>query len=366
MDQPVTGAGRGIGHNGPVPRPFPDLEHPIVGAPLAGGPSTPELTAAVSNAGGLGFLAFGYLSAPAARSQLERLRALTARPFGVNVFCLTEAEVDAQGVSDYAERLRPLAAELGASLGEPRFEDDELEAKLDLLIEARAPVVSFTFGCPSADVVARLHDADVAVWVTVTEPEEAMQAERVGADALVVQGAEAGGHRATFADADGSGELGLLALLALVARHSTLPMVGAGGVADGAAVAAVLAAGAQAAQVGTAFMRSPEAGTSHPHREALARPGRTSLTRAFSGRRARGLINAFMAEHEPYAPAAYPQVHHLTSPLRKAAREAGDAERLNLWAGQAHELAADAPAGELVQRFSAEARAALQGALERL
>jgi nitronate monooxygenase len=347
-------------------RGFPSLRHPIVQAPLAGGPSTPELAAAVSGAGGLGFLAAGYLSADAVRADIARARELTAAPFGVNVFCVSESPVDEGQLSAFAARLAPEARRHETALGTPRFEDDDFAAKLELLIEQRVAIASFTFGCPSRAVVQRLHRAQIGVWVTVTEVQEATAAARAGADALVVQGVEAGGHRGSFADADGTGELALLPLIRLVARDSELPLVAAGGIADGHGVAAVLAAGALAAQIGTALMLAPEAATSRPHREALGGSGRTALTRAFSGRRARGIVNRFLSEHGPHAPAAYPHVHHLTSPLRKAARAADDAETINLWAGQSYPLAQGAPAAELVRRWSAEARAALDEAHERL
>jgi nitronate monooxygenase len=346
---------------------FPALRHPIVQAPLAGGPSTPELAAAVSEAGGLGMLAAGYLSAERLASDLQHARELTSAPLGVNVFYLVEAPVDADAVARYARRIESAAARHGVELGSPRFEDDHLEAKLELLVTERPAVVSFTFGCPSADVVERLHEVSVAVWVTVTDVAEGAQAASAGADALVVQGVEAGGHRASFVDEDGVGDLGLLPLLRLVARETDLPLVGAGGIADGHGVAAVLAAGALAAQIGSALMRTPEAATSAPHRDALAHgEGRTRVTRAFSGRRARGIVNRFMDEHDEAAPAAYPHVHHVTSPLRAAARKAGDAEVINLWAGEAYPLAEEAPAGELVQRWSIEAREALETARSRL
>ena len=174
-----------------------------------------------------------------------------------------------------------------------------------------------------------------------------------------MQGVEAGGHRGSFEDVDGRGETALLPLLRLVARASDLPLIATGGIADGASVAAVLVAGAHAAQIGTAFMRCPEAATSAAHRGALAGKGATALTRAFSGRRARGIMNSFMRSHGGVAPAAYPHVHHLTAPLRAAARQSGDAEAINLWAGQAYPLSEALPAGELVRRWSAEARAAL-------
>jgi nitronate monooxygenase len=226
--------------------------------------------------------------------------------------------------------------------------------------------VSFTFGCPPAEIVARLQAAGSSVWVTVTDPDEAEQAATAGADALVVQGVEAGGHRASFVDADGAGEYGLLALLAVVARRAKLPLVASGGIATGGAVAAVLCAGAEAAQLGTAFLRCPEAGTAPAHREALATGAPTRLTRAFTGRQARGIVNRFLREHSDAAPSAYPQVHHATAPLRAAGRAAGDADVLNLWAGQAHELARDLPAAEVVATLAAEARERLAAAARAL
>ena len=194
-----------------------------------------------------------------------------------------------------------------------------------------------------------LREAGSEVWVTVTGPEEARLAQWAGATALVAQGIEAGGHRGSFAD---PGDLGLLALLALLGGpDSPLPLVAAGGIATAPSVAAVLAAGARAAQVGTAFMRCPEAGTAEAHRAALAEPGATALTRAFSGKPARGIRNRFLREH-PDAPGAYPELHHLTAPIRAAGRERGDAEVLNLWAGQTHELARAIPAADLVAELA--------------
>jgi nitronate monooxygenase len=347
-------------------RRFPQLVHPIVQAPLAGGPSTPDLTAAVSGAGGLGFLAAGYKSPEAVRVDIARTRDLTAEPFGVNLFFLAESRVDSGKLSAYARRLEPEGRRYGIDLGEPRFEDDAFEAKLELVLDERVPIVSFTFGCPLPEIVECLHERAISVWVTVTEVEEALVAAGAGADALIVQGVEAGGHRGSFEDSDGRGELALLPLLRLVARTADLPLVASGGIADGAGVAAALVAGARAAQIGTGFLRCPEAATSPAHRDALALPGRTTLTRAFTGRRARGIVNRWLRDYDPHAPAAYPHVHHLTSPLRAAAREAGDAEAINLWAGQTYSLAEELPAAELIRRWSAEAEAALDEAQRRL
>jgi nitronate monooxygenase len=337
------------------------LEHPIVQAPMGGGPGTPALAAAVCEAGGLGFLSAGYLAMEAVRADVEALRGRTSRPFGVNLFAPPGRAGDPGAVRRYAAALGAEAARLGAEVGEARHHDDGWAGKLGLAAELRVPVVSTTFGCPPADVVAGLHEAGCEVWVTVTTPDEAVAAAAAGADALVVQGVEAGGHRGSFDDA-APGDLGLLALLQLVAAQGDLPLVASGGIATGRAVAAVLVAGARAAQLGTAFMLTPEAATSPAHRAAIASPAPTALTRAFTGRTARGVVNRFLAEHEAEAPAAYPEVHHVTAPLRAAARARGDADMVNLWAGQAHPLAAAVPAGELVRRLSAEARDALAAA----
>jgi nitronate monooxygenase len=342
-----------------------ELREPIVLAPLAGGPFTPALAAAVSNAGGLGFVAAGYKTPDAVERDIAAVRASTAEPFGVNLFVPSPAAVDNAAVEGYVRRLEGEAERYGVDLGAPRPDDDAFDDKLALVARAGVPVVSFTFGCPPPDAVAAVHAAGAEAWVTVTGVEEALAARAAGADALVAQGMEAGGHRASYDDAAEGGDLGVLALLRLIPAQVDLPLVATGGIADGAGVAAVLAAGAAAAQLGSAFLLCPEAGTSAPHREALARGGPTAVTRAFTGRRARGLVNRFLAEHSSEAPSAYPHIHHVTAPLRAAARERGDASVVNVWAGQAHPLARELPAGELVRGLGADARAALAAAQRR-
>jgi nitronate monooxygenase len=341
---------------------LPALEHPIVQAPMGGGPSTPELAAAVCEAGGLGFLAAGYLTLDAVRDQIGAVRALTDRPFGINLFGGPGPPGDPDAVRRYADALR---ARYGDEVGEPRHHDDGFQDKLELVIGERVPVVSFTFGCPAGADLERLRAAGSEGWVTVTTPEEARLAAEAGADALVVQGVEAGGHRGSFDDSS-PGELGLLALLQLTAAETDLPLVATGGIVSARGVAAVLAAGAAAAQLGTAFMLTPEAATSAPHREVLAGRAPTELTRAFTGRTARGVVNSFMREQGDAAPSAYPEVHHLTAPIRAAARERGDPDPINLWAGQAYPLARAVPAGQLVRELGQEAREILLAAARRL
>ena len=334
---------------------------PVVLAPLAGGPSTPELAAAVSDAGGLGFLAAGYLSAAELAARIARTRELTTQTFGVNLF-VPQTAGDPEALKAYAQRLGSEAAKAGQRLGELRTDDDDWTAKLALLAETPVPLVSFTFGCPPGDVIGRLRDSGSEVWVTVTSVEEARQAQSAGADALVVQGFEAGGHRGGFTDTDDA--TGLLALLQAVAHAVSLPLVAAGGIATGHGLAAVLAAGARAGALGSAFLLCPEAGTAQVHRAALTRPQPTALTRAFTGRLARGLRNRFLSEHSSFAPSAYPQIHHLTAPLRAHGRAVGDPDLVNLWAGQAYALSRSEPAAEIVRRVAEEARAALRRATE--
>jgi nitronate monooxygenase len=343
------------------------LAVPIVLAPLAGGPATPELTAAVSNAGGFGFLAAGYLAASALAERLERTRTLTEAPIGVNLF-MPGTSAPQQAVDAYAARVADDARQAGVELGTARFDDDDWAAKLELLLATPVPVVSFVFGCPKPEVIDRFHDVGSEVWVTVTRPDEASRAVDSGADALVVQGAEAGGHRASFRDDPDAdvGGIGLLSLLQLVRAQAEVPLVATGGIVTGAAIAAVLVAGAAAAQLGTAFLRCPEADTAAVHRQALADHAPTAMTRAFTGRLARGIRNRFLDRYSADAPAAYPELHHLTAPLRQAGRIAGDPGLVNLWAGQTYELGRQLPAGQLVRTLGEEARAALQQARERL
>ncbi|MGW3492266.1 nitronate monooxygenase [Streptomyces sp. NPDC001020] len=353
------------------------LRHPIVQAPMAGGVSVPQLAAAVSDAGGLGFLAAGYKTADGMYQEIKQLRGLTGSPFGVNLFLpqpeypgvsngsTGEAVVTppSAAVEIYADQLAGEAAWYKTELGDPDSgRDDGYDAKLAVLLDNPVPVVSFHFGTPTPDVLDSLRRAGTLTLVTATTAEEALAVQHAGADAVIVQGVEAGGHQGTHrdnAENDGCG-IGLLALIAQVRETVRIPIVAAGGIMRGSQIAAVLAAGASAAQLGTAFLATPESGAPALHKQALTDPRfvRTELTRAFSGRPARGLVNRFMREHGRYAPAAYPEVHHLTSPLRKAAAKVGDAQGMALWAGQGHRMARELPAGELVAVLAVELEAA--------
>lgn len=350
------------------------LRLPVIGAPMAGGASTPQLAAAVSNAGGLGFLAAGYKSAAAVVEQAARTRSLTGGPFGVNLFVPDAANTYAatsgeQQAGKLAEALayREVLSGSGAEQGipEPGFpdpeDDDGWSAKLDLVLRERIPVVSFTFGLPEKAVLAELAGRGICTVLTVTDADEARAAADAGASALCVQGPDAGGHRGTLQSAKVPGTASLGELVRSVRDACPLPVIAAGGIGTAADAAAALAAGAVAVQVGTALLLSAEAGTGSVHRAALKdaaagrRAGETALTRAFSGRPARGLLNRFMLDH-PDAPDAYPYINQITGPLRAAAAAQGDQEGISLWAGTGFRRAAEVPAGAIVRRLAGGAR----------
>ncbi len=341
------------------------IEHPVIQAPMAGGPSTPELAAAVSSAGALGSWAGGYLSPEAIRDAIRQIRRLTDRPFGVNLF-VPEAAPRAPTTQEFAAAsaaLEPYRRELGLAAPErpgprPRFEE-----QLEVVLEERVPVFSFTFGALSAEAVGRLRERGTCVMGTATTPREATELERAGVDAVVAQGAEAGGHRGSFGSPE-AGLIGTLGLVPQVVDRVRLPVVAAGGIMDGRGLAAALALGAAAAQMGTAFLATPESGASPAYKEAVLAPGeedRTALTRAFTGRLARGLRNRFMGEVERAgAILPYPDQGALTQEIRQAAARGRRPELLSLWAGQAVPLATARSAREVVEATVAQARQVLE------
>ena len=253
--------------------------------------------------------------------------AATSAPFGLNLFVVEPYEVDPVILDAYRRSLEPEAARLGTELGVPRWDDDDWQAKLELVLDVRPDVVSFTFGCPRPDVLRRLAELGVLTTATVTSVVEAREAVARGAASLAVQGPEAGGHRGQWDQRAEPDRMPLLDLVSAVVAAVDVPVVAGGGVADAADVAAVVGHGAVAAQAGTAYLLAEEAGTNPVHRAALTDPAfaQTDVTRAYTGRWARGLANRFMAEHAD-APAGFPALHHLTAPLRAEAVAAGDGQ----------------------------------------
>jgi nitronate monooxygenase len=332
---------------------------PIVGAPMGGGPSSPALVAAVSEAGGLGSLAGGYSSPDKLRADIAAVRAATDKPFAVNLFVPTPAEPTTEEIEVVLGILEAYRVELGLpprpTAGGPWSED--FDAQVAVLVDERVPVTSFTFGLMPAAAGAALHDAGSLLIGTATTVDEAVAVVSSGADLVCAQGSEAGAHRGTFlADADQS-LIGTLALVPQVCDAVDVPVLAAGGIMDGRAVAAVIGLGAGAAQLGTAFLRCPEAGTSAPYRRALAAATETStaVTTAITGRMARGIENRLMRDLRDVAALPYPVMHALTADLRRRAAERDDPELMSLWCGQGIRLGTELPAGELVRRLAGDA-----------
>jgi nitronate monooxygenase len=332
---------------------------PLVVAPMAGGPSTVDLVVATWRAGAFGFLAGGYKTAAGLADEMAAVRAAGVDGFGVNLFVPGAPTADPAGLAAYLTRLESDGAVVGVALGEASWDDDDYAGKVDAVLAAPPAAVSFTFGIPAADVVRALQAAGSAVVLTVTTPEEADVALRVGPDALCLQGAEAGAHRGSLANDERPDEdRPVRALLAAVRRRTLVPLVAAGGVGGPEDVADLLARGADLVQAGTAFLRCPESGAAAAFKDALATgaaSGATAITRAFSGRRARALVNAMVREH-PGAPAAYPEINNATRPLRARAARAGDPEHMSLYAGTAFGRAEAEPAAAIVERLVSRVR----------
>ncbi len=324
---------------------------PLVVAPMAGGPSTVDLVVASAGAGALGFLAGGYTTGPVLADDMAAVRAAGVETFGVNLFVPGEPTADPAGLAAYLAQLERDAAALGVRPGEASWDDDDYPAKLRAVLAAPPAAVSFTFGIPSADVIRALQAAGSTVLLTVTTPEEAEVALRAGPDALALQGVEAGAHRGSLANTDRADQdRPVRSLLAAIRRRTLVPLVAAGGVGGPEDVADLVARGADLVQAGTAFLRCPESGAPAAQKDALAAGAltRTAVTRAFSGRRARALVNAMMADH-PGAPAAYPEINNATRPLRVAAARAGDLHHMSLYAGTRFGRARARPAAEVVE-----------------
>jgi nitronate monooxygenase len=336
------------------------LTSPVIAAPMAGGPSTPALVLAAGSVGSLGFLAGGYRTTEALAEQIASVRASAgAVPFGVNLFAPNPVPVDAAAFRRYAGILQPEADAFGLNLREaPIVEDDDHWAdKIALLLADPVAVASFTFGIPPADTVAALRRVGTLVVQTVTNSDEAKLAEAAGVDLLAVQAASAGGHSGTLTPQRLPVDLPLVELLAQVRAAVALPLAAAGGLATPEAVTEALAAGADAVMVGTVLLRADESGASQPHRTALADPARgdTVVTRAFTGRPARALRNRFTERYSDLAPAGYPALHYLTSPLRKASAAAGDPELINLWAGTGYRHTTVEPVARILTRLAGQA-----------
>ncbi|MDT5119042.1 MAG: nitronate monooxygenase [Mycobacterium sp.] len=333
-----------------------EMSIPLVAAPMSGGPTTPAMVSAATRAGGLGMLAAGYKTVEAVEAELKTVRA-EGIPFGINLFAPNPLPVDPASYRAYATIIQKDADQFGLTLpAEPIEDTDRFDEKIALLLDDPVPMVSFTFGIPPRSVIAALQQANTVVVQTVTTPDEAAQARDAGVDMLALQAAVAGGHSGTLTPQRPLQPVPIVDLVKQVTATVRLPVLAAGGLATASAVADVIRAGAAAAIVGTVLLRATESGASATHRAALTDPARTEtvLTHAFTGRPARGLRNAFIDNHEGQAPFGYPAIHHLTSPLRKAAAAAGKPDYVHLWAGTGYRHATAEPTADILQRLASD------------
>lgn len=344
-----------------------NLRNPIIQAPLAGGGDTPELVAAVSNAGGLGFIGAAYLSPEEILQAAGNVKSRTSRPFGINLFAPSAPASSKISTDAAIRRVAPYFMELGlpvpSSLAGPAFSfADQLTAALETGVTA----FSFTFGLLPKDAMQFLKRKSIFIIGTATTVDEAIELEKAGVDAVVAQGSEAGGHRGTFRGDFGASMIGTIALVPQVVDAVRVPVIASGGIMDGRGIAAALALGASAVQIGTAFLTCTESGVPEAYREAIlnAMEDQTRITRTFSGRPARGIVNRFMTEMESSESdegiLPFPQQNVLTRPLRTAAAKSGRAEFLSLWAGQGVRMARRQSAAGLMARLVEESDAAIR------
>ncbi|MFC5404169.1 NAD(P)H-dependent flavin oxidoreductase [Cohnella soli] len=335
-----------------------NIRHPIFQAPMAGGPTTPDLVAAVSNAGGIGNLGAGYLTPEQLRGAIQKIRELTDQPFGVNLFVPEQPEVSEQteeAVAQMTEYLNKYRDKLGI-VQNPSIKkfSESFEEQVQVLLEEKIPVFSFTFGIPSLDVIHAMQQQGTVVIGTATTVEEANHLEAAGVNAIVAQGCEAGGHRGTFLKSVSESLIGTMALVPQIVDHVSVPVIASGGIMDGRGLVASLALGAAAVQMGTAFLACPESGAHETYKQKIlaSNEDSTEITLAYSGKAARGIRTAFMNDMQQYPGEipAYPIQNALTRDIRQAAAKANDSQYMSLWAGQGVRLANDQSAAAIVKQ----------------
>ncbi|WP_436374561.1 NAD(P)H-dependent flavin oxidoreductase [Cytobacillus sp. BC1816] len=330
-----------------------DIKYPIFQAPMAGGMTTPQLISEVSNCGGLGNMGAGYMSSDEIRNDIKQIRNLTDKPFGINLFVPdSEASADAEEISSMEDILAGYSSELGMK-EKPSLPEKDYVAlyrkQLDVLMEERVPVCSFTFGIPDSAIISELKKQGTIIIGTATNVKEAVEWEEAGTDVIIAQGFEAGGHRGTFGSEEG-GLIGTMALIPQAADAVSCPVAAAGGIMDARGIAAAMMLGAAGAQLGTAFLTCRESGAHSLYKHALlnAREDQTAVTKAFSGKLARGIRNRFMEEMKALQALPYPLQNDMTAPIRKQAAKLERTEFMSLWAGQGVTLAEEVTVKELM------------------
>jgi nitronate monooxygenase len=342
------------------------IEYPITQAPMAGGITTSKLVAEVSNAGGLGMIGAGYMTPIQIREQIKEIKQLTKKPFGINLFVPNDFSYTESEVNKANQLLQPIQNQLQIHqehpIDIPTYDQivKTFNEQIKVVIEERIPVCSFTFGIPSEEVIAELRRNDVILIGTATTVEEAIEVEKSGMDMVVVQGSEAGGHRGNFISESHDSLIGLMSLIPQVVDYVSIPVIAAGGIMDGRGLTASLCLGAMGVQMGTAFLTCIESGANQKYKEAIlhASEDQIVLTRAFSGKWARGIKNKFITEmekHEDVLP-EFPVQNTLTQPIRMASTAQQNADYLSLWSGQSPRLAKTLSVRLLINTILTEAK----------
>ncbi len=342
------------------------IDYPIIQAPMAGGVTTSHLVAEVSNSGGLGMIGAGYMNPAQIRDQIKEIKQLTSNNFGINLFVPNEFNSTNDEIYSAEQLLKPMKEQLNILAGDtPEIPNSNnlIEAfneQINVILEEAVPVVSFTFGIPSKEVMEELKQKNIILIGTATTVEEAIEIEKSGMDIVVVQGSEAGGHRGNFIQGYQESLVGLMSLIPQVVDHVSIPVIAAGGIMDGRGLMASLCLGAKAVQMGTAFLTCIESGAHIVHKEAIlhSTEDQIVLTKAFSGKWARGINNKFIEEmqlHENSLP-AFPIQNTLTQSIRKASASQNNPAYMSLWSGQSPRLAKTQTAAELINSIIDEAK----------
>lgn len=339
------------------------IEYPIIQAPMAGGPTNSHLVSAVSNAGGLGMIGAGYMDQRSLRLLIREVKEMTSKPFGVNLFVPQPYTIDIERIKRVNEFMEPFKQELSAetplSLSNYEIDTEIFIGLVDVIISERVPICSFTFGIPSEDIISKLKEKSITMIGTATTVQEAIMNEKMGMDAVVVQGAEAGGHRGTFAGGSQESLLGLMSLLPQAVDQVKFPVIAAGGIMDGRGIMAAKCLGAQGCQLGTAFLVCDESGANPLHKQKIVQSTEEQavLTKAFSGKTARGIQNRFIEEMKKVEEELpdYPLQNELTKGIRKAASLSKNTGFMSLWSGQSPRLAKRQTVQELMHDLVKEA-----------
>ncbi|WP_394172490.1 NAD(P)H-dependent flavin oxidoreductase [Guptibacillus hwajinpoensis] len=334
------------------------IEYPIIQAPMAGGPTTPQLVSEVSNSGGLGMIGAGYLSADQVRTVIQEVHQQTKLPFGVNLFVVEEEAISESDLHKSFDALEPIRKALKLPNEVPDVKASlTIERHVEVIIEEGVSVCSFTFGIPPQSIITRLKENNIIVIGTATTVEEAIAVERAGMDAVVAQGSEAGGHRGSFLGESKGGLIGTMALVPQIVDHVKIPVIASGGIMDARGFAASSMLGAEGVQMGTVFLTTVESGAHDLHKKAImnAAEENTVITKSFSGKEARGIENDFIRLMNDNAfIAQYPIQNTLTKSIRKEAANQGNADYMSLWAGQGTRLNKEMTVKELFEELVSE------------